>query len=165
MVLKLEKFRTEDFHLYYSLVNNEQVMAMITERALEMDEAKKDFEKIISFNSRDPLLGYYKILEKDNLEFIGLGKLEMEDLEKKEAELGYMILPQYWGKGIASTISLTLIELAKLNTSIDKLYAIIDPKNGPSRKVLTKNGFKHKEYLEYEGLPGEILELKMKQIN
>lgn len=162
MVLKLEKFRTEDFHLYYSLVNNEQVMAMITERAMEIDEAKKDFEKIISFNSRDPLLGYYKILEKDNLEFIGLGKLEMEDLEKKEAELGYMILPQFWGKGIASTVSLTLIELAKLNTSIDKLYAIIDPKNSPSRKVLTKNGFKHKEYLEYEGLPGEILELKMK---
>lgn len=162
MVLKLEKFRADDFHLYYSLVSNEQVMAMITERVLEMEEAKKDFEKIISFNSRDPLLGYYKILEKDNLEFIGLGKLEMEDLDKKEAELGYMILPQFWGKGIASTVSLTLIELAKLNTSIDKLYAIIDPKNAPSRKVLTKNGFKHKEYLEYEGLPGEILELKMK---
>lgn len=162
MVLKLEKFRADDFHLYYSLVSNEQVMAMITERVLEMEEAKKDFEKIISFNSRDPLFGYYKILEKDNLEFIGLGKLEMEDLDKKEAELGYMILPQFWGKGIASTVSLTLIELAKLNTSIDKLYAIIDPKNAPSRKVLTKNGFKHKEYLEYEGLPGEILELKMK---
>jgi len=158
---KLEKFTENDFPNYFQLVNDEKVMEMITERALGLEEAKKDFEKIIENNQLDKNFGSYKILNIETNEFLGFAKLEIENKESHEAEIGYMILPKYWGKGIAGKIGKHLIQKAKTQTSIERLFAIIDPKNGASRKILTNNGFISKEFKDFDGLPGEILELNI----
>jgi len=44
---KLEKFSENDFPNYFQLVSNEKVMEMITERPIQFDESKNDFEKLI----------------------------------------------------------------------------------------------------------------------
>lgn len=163
MKIKIEKFNNLDFSFYFQLVNDEKVMEMITERAIELEEAKKDFHKLIENNKLDINFGNFKILKEDTNEFIGLAKLEIQKTNSKEAELGYMILPKYWGKGIASLVGEKLIKIGKKHQSLKRIYAIIDPKNIPSRKILTNNGFKSKEFKEFDGLPGEILELKLQE--
>lgn len=157
--IKLEKFKENDFHYYYQLVNDKKVMEMITERPIEEDEAKADFEKIIENNKIKENLGNFKIINHETNEFIGLGKIEIKNENDKEVELGYMIIPKYWGKGIASKVGKQLIEKSKNEKQIKKIFAIIDPNNLPSRKVLTKNAFVSKEFKDFDGLPGEILEL------
>ncbi len=161
MEIKLEKFSENDFSAYFELVSNEKVMEMITERATEVDEAKSDFKKIIENNRLDSNFGNYKILNSSTNEFIGLAKLEIKNNETEEAELGYMLLPEYWGRGIASYVSEFLIVTAKKQKNIKKIFAVIDPKNFASRKILTNNGFVSKEFRDFDGLPGEILELKI----
>ncbi|MFD2033604.1 GNAT family N-acetyltransferase [Belliella marina] len=160
--IKLEKFTKSDFAHYFELVNNEKVMEMITERALEKEEAIKDFEKLIQNNELKENFGNFKIINNKNKEFIGLAKLEIKTKLDKEAELGYIIIPKYWGKGIAGNVGKTLIESAKKQSGIERLFAIIDPKNIPSRKILINNGFESKEFKDFDGLPGEILELKLR---
>lgn len=157
---KLVKFSENDFQNYFRLVNDERVMEMITERAIEREEAEKDFKKIIDNNKLDTGFGTFKILNAVTNEFLGFAKLEIHCLNSKTAEIGYMILPSYWGKGIASKISKLLIRKAKTQQSLESLFAIIDPNNLVSRKVLTNNGFVSKEFKDFDGLPGEILELK-----
>lgn len=159
--IKLKKFTEHDFTHYFELVNNEKVMEMITERAIEKNEAIIDFEEIIINNKLHKGFGNYKIINSITNEFIGLAKLEIKTEKEKEAELGYMILPQYWGKGIASKVANKLILQAKEQTEIERLFAIIDPKNVPSRKILINNGFESKEFRDFDGLPGEILELTL----
>ena len=44
---KLEKFSENEFPNYFQLVSNEKVMEMITERPIQFDESKNDFEKLI----------------------------------------------------------------------------------------------------------------------
>ena len=165
MKVKLEKFTKSDFDQYFQLVNNEKVMEMITERAIGLEEAKRDFKKLIVNNELQPKLGNFKILNPETGEFLGLAKLEIKESGSEEAELGYMVLPQYWGKGIAGTVGKELIELGKEKTSIKRIFAIIDPKNIPSRKILIKNGFYSKEFKNFDGLPGEILELDLNEKN
>lgn len=159
--IKLEKFTENDFTHYFKLVNDEKVMQMITERALETEEAKSDFDKLIENNELSENFGSFKILDNETKEFIGLAKLEIKSKGDQEAELGYMILPKLWGKGIASKVGKQLIEVAKSKKEINKLFAIIDPKNLPSRKILINNGFISKEFKDFDGLPGEILELTL----
>lgn len=159
--IKLEKFTENDFTHYLKLVNDEKVMQMITERALETEEAKSDFDKLIENNELSENFGSFKILDNETKEFIGLAKLEIKSKGDQEAELGYMILPKLWGKGIASKVGKQLIEIAKSQKEINKLFAIIDPKNLPSRKILINNGFLSKEFKDFDGLPGEILELTL----
>ncbi|NVK10236.1 GNAT family N-acetyltransferase [Tenacibaculum sp.] len=161
MKIILTKFTESDFTNYFKLVNNEKVMEMITERAIELEEAKKDFEKLIENNRLTPSFGNFKILNEDTNEFLGLAKLKITEANTTEAELGYMLLPKYWGKGIASTVGRRLIEIGKKQNSLKRIFAIIDPKNIPSRKVLTNNGFYSKEFKDFDGLPGEILELNL----
>ncbi|WP_306568331.1 GNAT family N-acetyltransferase [Flavobacterium lindanitolerans] len=160
--IKLEKFTENDFSHYFELVNNEKVMEMITERAIEKDEAKTDFDKLIQNNKLNKNFGNFKIIDNKTNEFIGLAKLEIKTEDEKEAELGYMILPKHWGKGIAGKVGKQLIELAREQNEIERIFAIIDPKNIPSRKILMNNGFESKEFKDFDGLPGEILELKLK---
>lgn len=135
-------------------------MEMITERPLELEEAKKDFEKLIDNNKLDENFGSFKVLNTETNEFLGFAKLEIETKGNSEAEIGYMILPKYWRRGIAGKTGKHLIEKAKTQKSIKSLFAIIDPKNLASRKILINNGFKSKEFRDFDGLPGEILELK-----
>lgn len=163
MKIKIEKFHDPDFLFYFQLVNDEKVMEMITERAIELEEAKKDFYKLIDNNKLDINFGNFKIIREDTNEFIGLAKLEIQEINSEEAELGYMLLPKYWGKGIASLVGEKLIKIGKNQQSLKRIYAIIDPKNIPSRKVLTNNGFISKEFKDFDGLPGEILELQLQE--
>ncbi|TYR32180.1 GNAT family N-acetyltransferase [Sphingobacterium phlebotomi] len=159
MKFRLEKLTPMDFPVYFSLVGDEEVMAMITERAIPLEEAKSDYEKRMLENQFHNDFGHFKIIQEKSGDFIGVGKLEIETLDSTEAELGYMLLPKYWGKGIASEVAGRLIDVARKHNFITKLFAIIDPKNIPSRKILTNNGFVSKEFADFDGLPGEVLEL------
>lgn len=156
----LSKMTKDNFSDYYRLVGDEQVMAMITERAIPPEEAKTDFENILKKNAIHPDFGIFKIMDADSGAFIGLAKLEITQADAKNAELGYMLLPEYWGKGIAGRVAKKLITFAQTQKQLTRLFAIIDPKNLPSRKILTNNGFVHQAYKDFDGLDGEILELK-----
>lgn len=154
--LDFKKFEEKDYNDYFKLVSNEQVMAQITERAIPLEEAQVNYQKIVKRNEKYEIFGSYKVYDHETNEFIGLGHLTVDEKEAKEAEIGYMLLPEYWGKGYGSTIAKQLIELAK-KTNLNILKAIIDPENIPSRKILIKQGFTSEKICEIGGLPGEIL--------
>ena len=82
----------------------------------------------------------------------------MKAAEADQAELGYILAPEYWGKGIASRIASLLVVRAERQPALRSLFAIIDPANVPSRKILINNGFVLKEFKDFDGLPGEVLE-------
>lgn len=161
MKTKLKKFQETDFADYFRLVSNEQVMAMITERAIPLEEAQSDFEKLLKNNAIHPNFGCFKILDEADNAFVGLAKLELTSPNDNEVELGYMLLPTYWGKGIAGKVAKQLLDFAQTQTQLTRVFAIIDPKNIPSRKILINNGFSHQEFKDFDGLAGEILALKL----
>ena len=160
--LKLEKMEAKDFVVHDLLVSNEKVMKMVSGKAMNPDEARDKFNKILQANSIHPDLGYFKITNSQTGKFIGVGKIELKDKHSTEAELGYLILPEFWGKGIAGKVATKLIELAREEKQLYKLYAIIDPENIPSRKILENNGFSSKEFKDFDGLPGELLDLDLR---
>lgn len=161
--LKFEKFNKSDFDDYFQLVSNERVMAQITERAIPLEEAQVNYQKLIEANEKYEVFGSYKVWDRTTNEYIGLGHLTLNENDIEEAEMGYMILPQYWGKGYGSTIASQLIEIAK-QTKLSLLKAIIDPENIASRKILINHGFTSEKLCEIDGLPGEILSLTISKI-
>ena len=74
----------------------------------------------------------------------------------RKAELTYVIgETNYWGKGVASFAISNIIQIAKKEFSLNKLYAGIACGNIGSGKVLEKNGFiiegTRKQHLFYCG--------------
>ncbi len=154
--IHLEKFKMQDFPYYYRLVSDEKVMAQITERSIPLEEAQTNFETIVKRNNKDDETGSYKITDARRGGFIGQGHVTRYQEAKEVAEIGYMILPEYWGKGYGTEIARLLVDLAQ-QAEIRKLKAIIDPENHASRKILLRQQFVSEKVCEIDGLPGEIL--------
>ena len=74
----------------------------------------------------------------------------------RKAELTYVIgETKYWGKGVASFAISKIIEIARDEFNLNKLYASIASGNIGSARVLEKNGFvlegTRKKHLFYNG--------------
>ena len=154
--LRIEKLTAQDFSLHYKLVSNAEVMKMITGKPMNKEEAEEKFRMILKCNDLHADLGYFKIMDNKTGEFIGVAKIEIKEIDSIEAEIGYLIIPDFWGKGIASKVAKWLLEIAKQEHQLNKLFAIIDPENIPSRKILENNGFHSIELKNFDGLPGEL---------
>ncbi|WP_454054868.1 GNAT family N-acetyltransferase [Clostridium sp. Marseille-Q7071] len=158
----MQKFVSDkDFEDYFSLVANAKVMAMVTERAIPLEEARNDFKLLLCKNEKHEEFGIFKVLERATNNFIGLGKLEINENDFSEAELGYLLLPEFWGKGYGSEIAEILLNKAEESKLLHRIIAIIDPKNVASKKILLKNNFISEKICEIDGLPGEILSRTM----
>jgi ribosomal-protein-alanine N-acetyltransferase len=158
----LQKFVSdEDFKYYFSLVSNEKVMAMVTERAIPLEEARIDFKLLLDKNKEYKDFGNFKVFETTSNDFIGLGLLKIDENDLSKAELGYLLLPEFWGKGYGSEIANLLLNKAEESKVLHQITAIIDPKNIASKKILLNNGFLSEKLCEIDGLSGEILSKTM----
>lgn len=61
--------------------------------------------------------------------------------DPKEGEIGYMLLKEYWSKGIATKMVSQICGIAFRELSLDRIVAKVYEPNVPSIKVLEKNGF------------------------
>jgi [ribosomal protein S5]-alanine N-acetyltransferase len=68
--------------------------------------------------------------------------------EDYRTELGYMILPEYHGKGYMTEAVKTLLNFGFNTLNFHSICAIIDDRNIASEKVLLKNGFQQEGHFK-----------------
>ena len=133
------KFNHSHFPDYSRLVSSKEVMKHITGNGLNIDEAKTRFQVALNADQNLDDMGFLAVTEKGSGAFIGLAKIV--PFENNMTEIGYALLPEFWGKGYASEITKTLIDYARELRTIRELIGIVDPENLPSIHVLTKQHF------------------------
>lgn len=69
-------------------------------------------------------------------------------------ELGFHLLPGFWGQGLATEASVAVLEYAFGTLGLDAVVAGHHPSNEASRRVLTKLGFEYtgEEFYEPSGI-------------
>jgi len=157
--LRYRKLAAEDFTVYLEMAMNAEVMKYITGKALTIREATERFKLMADTNSQSSSAGFYMVFEKNNRRFIGLGKFGL--INDNTAEIGYSLLPQYWGKRYASEIAGFFITYASTLPSIENLLAIVNPDNIASKKLLSRYGFSWLETGFVNELPAEIHRLDL----
>lgn len=71
----------------------------------------------------------------------GIGVKPMDDIYRKNAEMGYWLAKKYWGKGIITQAIKLIVKKAFETFNIDRIYATPFETNAASHKVLEKAGF------------------------
>ncbi|MBW9158563.1 MULTISPECIES: GNAT family N-acetyltransferase [Clostridium] len=152
-----KKFLSEDdFQYFLNLVLNEKIMIMNYGRVFLLEEAKKCYKRLLEDNNKNEGFGSFKVFEMNTNVFIGSGALVIND-DFTEAEVEYMILPEYWGKGYGSEIVKELLNKAEETKSIQRVTAITDPNNIGSKKILLNNDFVSCKIYEIDdGSPAEM---------
>jgi RimJ/RimL family protein N-acetyltransferase len=70
-----------------------------------------------------------------------------------EVELGYGFHTQYWGRGLATEIAKTLLQLGREELRLPSLVAITRHVNLGSQRVLVKMGLVYERDVDHEGVP------------
>ena len=79
-----------------------------------------------------------------------------------EAEIEYMLFPEYWGVGYGSGIVDVLLEKIKEPKTIKQVTAIVELNNLASKKILTNHGFFSQKIYETED--GSLAESFIKKL-
>ena len=113
----------------------------------------------------------WAIINKENNKLIGDFGIWKLDKQNFRGEIGYVLSPDYWGKGYMKEAMKTLIHFAFHTFNLNSLEANINPKNQNSRSILLKLGFKKEAYFRenyfYNGvfLDSEIYSLLKSDFN
>ncbi|MEW4327715.1 GNAT family protein [Rossellomorea marisflavi] len=71
---------------------------------------------------------------------IGCGELTICDRSNLTGEIGYILHPEHWGKGIATTLAKKLLNIGFHEHGLHRIQATCDPTNTGSIRVLEKCG-------------------------
>ena len=83
----------------------------------------------------------WAITIKGNRRLIGKAGLYRIQPANHRSELGYMLLPEYQGKGIATEAVKLMLDFGFDRLNLHSMEAVIDPGNIASERVLQKCGF------------------------
>lgn len=89
----------------------------------------------------------------------GIGLHPQNDIQRKNAEIGYWLAEPYWGKGIMTRAIAEMVDYGFANLDIERIFARPFGTNKGSQRVLEKAGFvfeakfektffKHGEYID-----------------
>ncbi len=157
--LRFSKLQKEDAEHYLSLMMSQEVMQFITGKALDRTSSIQRFNKVLKKNIKNEPYGTYGVYPTMDNRFIGIAKFVL--MEKGVVEIGYAILPSFWGKGYGSEISRALVDFGKSIEELQTLEATVDPQNEVSKRILEKCGFKFYGAKTVYDFPGEVFKLKV----
>ena len=102
-----------------------------------MTEKMKEFED--AYNERKAIWWVYHLKSEDKQ--IGYGGIFNIEKANNKAEIGYGLVPGYWGKGIMTEALGKMVEFGVNKLKLHRIYAIIVPGNIGSEKVISKFNF------------------------
>lgn len=70
--------------------------------------------------------------------------------QELKAEIGYMLHPDYWGKGYVPEAIIAVEKFGFENIKLELIEAKIDPRNDNSRKVLLRNNYQFDRLMQKE---------------
>ena len=86
---------------------------------------------------------WWSICSLNNDIFYGAIGFNNRNLIHRNAEIGYWLLPQYWGKGIINETLSFVCNFGFHQLNLHRIVAMIESENIASRKTIEQFGFNH----------------------
>jgi ribosomal-protein-alanine N-acetyltransferase len=139
--LILRRVTNDDANAVFEIRSNPETMKFIPRPLLKnTDEALELIAEIDSKITANTGINW-AITLKDNPKLLGIIGYYRTQPENYRSEIGYILLPEFHGKGIVSEAVNRLIRFGFEDLKLHSIEAVIDPENIASEKVLQKCGF------------------------
>lgn len=143
--VELRKFKREDLQRIYELFRNDNILKnlLIEKKAkdIRLKDEKEWLEKVLRQYKQKKPQGYHLAI-KVNEELIGSIGAHKVDYKNENAEFGYWIGENYWGKGYVTQAIKQFSNILFNKFKFKRIYAFPFGYNESSQKVLEKAGFK-----------------------
>ncbi len=143
--LILRRITMEDAKDFFVLRTDEDVMKYI---GRPKPNAIKEVEELINKMNDNTMRIQWAVALKEKAGIIGTIGYHRIEKEHYRAEIGYMIHPEYWNKGITSEAMKTVINFGFNEMNLHSIEADINPDNAVSKKLLMKFNFIREGYFK-----------------
>ena len=140
--LLLRGFDESDLENVFRGLSNPDVIKYygVSYNSLESTKAQMDFFASLE---KEGTGKWWAICSPDNKTFFGGAGLNNLNSNHKKSEIGFWLLPQFWGKGIAREIIPLICKYGFEKFNLHRIEAIIETENFASKKVIVNAGFAH----------------------
>jgi len=101
-------------------------------------------------------IGRWAIIDKNTNEFIGWTGLkfvtDLTNNHKNFYDIGYRLIPKYWGRGIATESAVAVLDYAFNTMKLEEVFASASCENAGSNRILQNIGLKFIETYYYEDI-------------
>jgi len=137
--LLVRHYSQEDADNFFLLNSDPEVMRYIRPVKSRQD-TDLFFTEVIQYSKSNPAFGRMAVFEKQSNVFVG--SFAIIPLEgTRYMQLGYSLLPPYWGKGFATELTKAGLRYVFNQTNIEEIFGVTESGNTDSQKVLEKSGF------------------------
>lgn len=144
--LLLRQITEKDVNEIFFLRSDERVMRYIDKaRAETLDDAYEFIRKIADLEERTDAVTW-AICPKGDSKLIGTILFWNIKKEHFRAEVGYVLHPDYWGKGIMQEAITAVIDYGFKVMKLHSIEANVNPGNAASIKLLERNKFIREAY-------------------
>ncbi|MFZ6649604.1 GNAT family N-acetyltransferase [Undibacterium sp. TJN25] len=151
--LLLRAFTADDAEAYYPLCVIPEVIRYVGNKPMgSVEEVRASLMEGSITDYRKYGFGRFAVVWKETGQLIGFSGLKYMP-PFAEVELGYRLLPEFWGKGLAQEAGIASIEFAR-TLNLTKLIALVHPDNEGSANVARKLGFIVEKQVRMDLIPG-----------
>lgn len=150
----LRKFVEDDIEAVYEFNSNKEVQKFTGDELItSLAQARVLITQVSQKDYDDYGYGRWALYYKPDRKVIGFAGLKYLP-EIGETDIGFRFLPAYWGKGLATEVSVEIIKYGFDTLGLDKIIGIAMPENIASCKVLKKIGLTFDKVDGYDGDDG-----------
>lgn len=139
MDFNFREFKISDAEIFAAHANNPNIANKLTDQfphPYNTENAVFFIENIVS-NPHNLI----RVIEIDGEACGAVGIHGQADVYRKNAEMGYWLAEQHWGKGIITKAIMEMLAICFVKTDFDRVFARPFGSNMASQRVLEKAGF------------------------
>lgn len=119
-------------------------------------ETRRLVQRFVDYQQEEPRGRYqWAVLLPEDGRLIGNGGIRIQSFETMEADIGYELNPEHWGRGYASELAAALVRFGFTELGLHRITAHCVAENVASARVLEKAGLRQEGRLrESEWMQG-----------
>jgi RimJ/RimL family protein N-acetyltransferase len=139
--LLLRELRNGDAPAVWRWVGDPEAVRYVPLGPLDRAGAEDYVGQLMREARREPRDSYtLVIVERSSGEVVGSVALSIDSRMHRRAELGYIVRRDAWGRGLASEAARLVVDFAFDRLGVNRVWAVCDPDNPASIRVLEKLG-------------------------
>jgi [ribosomal protein S5]-alanine N-acetyltransferase len=139
--LNLREFVQSDFRAVYAYSSDSRVTRYLFFGPRNEDSTAEYLEGLLASQREQPRTRFELAVEEIASGRV-IGACDLSFIERNVVDLGYMLGIENWGKGLATEISMALVEAAFSDLRAERVISTVDVNNSASIRVLEKIGMR-----------------------
>lgn len=147
--LLLRRITMQDDEALFQLRTHEEANKYLDRaKPTELSEMHELVKKIDEGIETNTAIAWTITLKEQPGKLVGNISFHRTNPAHHRAEIGYMLMPEHWRKGIISEAIKAVLDFGFNTMKLHSVEANINPNNNPSRQILLKHGFVKEAYFK-----------------